>query len=579
MTSRRFCAALVLNAMALLIGAVTDGYAEGQIAGPPAASLGSPGPDFTFSQFQNPLLYPDSTVALNPAVAAGLRKNFADAQVNLPYVRNATTLTRADNSIGAKGGTSKTVKEKLQPSLSFLGLYPLKGGQRGALFGIRSSASMNLDSSATVKSNYDTNGQSSSQQGLTWPLNASVGGLYAFGKLGKGKGISLDLGYHMEPHSFLTTKNVVGSNVVTTYSDALNPYDVYGGSVDLRGGLQHQLSGSSAFSVAVGLTGGLTDQSRQYTAVDTNGDGTPDTLETYHEWYLSKGPGAPSTTAASFSARDRSWHMAASLSPELRVALTNSLELFTDGTWNGFDLTYRTRYQHIGYTGSPPDKSLADTYLNSSLGSGRVLVGLAFHKRAGSELRAGIGYARSDIRYSQDGTDAAGNSVYSTLNPNHYPEVKLGTSPAYDAVVQAVSQLGEPAWSNVSNQLQFAAGWQYRAGPKTRLFADLNIGAGIQSQEYWVFNLDTRTPWNETVTSKSIDWTLHGTAGIAMTLSKSAVLTIDGTSNGTTGTLSQSSETLPFDASFGRVTTNGASDQVTSTPFSFTIHAGLSWSR
>ena len=568
-----FLAALCFAAASPAFG---SGAQEHKI-GPPAPSLRAIGnSDFTFYQFQDPLLFPDVAVTVNPAMAAALSDHFIDGVLDAPYTRNETTLTRADNSIGQKGGTSDTVVQSLLPTATYLELLPSKMKKLPGVMGFDASANLSYNDTETVKTNYDSTGQSAKTTSLTWPFGATAGALYAKQNPKSTIGLAADLSYAMNRHAFQETQTVVGSNIVTTYSSALNPYDIYTGALDLRGGIKLPLSRSAEFDLAAGVTGGLSDQSTNYTAVDTNGDGFADEILTYHDWYLSTGPGAPTVTAKGYDNLDRTWSVKALLSPELRVALTDDLELFTDGTWNGFDYSDRTTYQHITYSGSSPDQSVANAYLNSSLTTGQVLVGLAVGKSTDSLLKVGVGYQRIDTRYSQTGVDAAGNSVYSNINPNHYPEVSLGTAPAYDTVVQAVTGLGQPPWSDVTNALILEGGWEYRSGPQVRFFANVRVSGSSRAQQYWVFNLDTRTPWNETVTSNALSWGLTGTAGVAIQVSRTMALTIDCVGDALNGNVAQNAETLPFDTVLGKDTTNGSTDQTTTTPVNVTIHAGFS---
>ena len=534
--------------------------------------------DFAFSLFRDPLLYPETALMFNPAAAAGFsNSSFFSAAVDLPYEKTESTEIRADDSIGQKGGSSRTSDESVSPDLSLLTFFPFPSKKPTRVYGIVADAGLDYQRKTTQNTNFDSISQSEVITDLTWPISASLGGLIAGGTRSAGWGVFMEYGFGMNLHAFRRTDAVVAGSAVTTWSSVLNPADVFAHSLDLRAGKRFPLSRSASIGVVLGLEGGLEGASTVYTTVDADGDGKGDSIMSFHDWYLSTGPGAPAVPATGYDRVDRTWSIRALLSPDLRIALADGFEIFLDGTWRGLDLDYRRCYEHISYSVSSTDASAASSFLNSSLTSGEVMSGVAIGSSMDSLWKIGAGYRRIDERYSQNGVDAAGNSTFSYVNPNHYPEAHLGATPANDAIAEAVAARGLPPWSDVTNAILLLAGWDYRAAPRVRLFASLGAAGSRRIQEYWVFNLDTRTSWTESITVDDFRWDLKAAAGMAIQLSGKTVLTLDCVGTGISGSTTQSSETLPFDADIGQDTTNGTRDKAAAAPFSLRVHAGLSF--
>jgi hypothetical protein len=185
--------------------------------------------------------------------------------------------------------------------------------------------------------------------------------------------------------------------------------------------------------------------------------------------------------------------------------------------------------------------------------------------------------ATGDEEFSENGLDSAGNSVYSSVNPNHYPEVSLGLAPKNDLVSEMVDALGLPPWSDVTNALLLSVGFEVRATTKLRLFASVRAEWFNQVQTWDVFNLDTRTVWTETVTVNELSWDAKAIAGLAFELDKGVIFVLDCIGTGVSGNFTGSSETLPYDTEAGAETTNGASDLTASAPLTLKIHAGLTY--
>ena len=436
---------------ALMMAAGTAAWAQSPAPAPAAAPgpapAAAPGPapaaakiaadlraisdtDFTFLLFRDPLLYPETAVDTNPSVAAGFGDTFVSGVLDLPYTRTDTTLTRADDSVGQKGGTSRSVDDLLAPTLSVMSLFPSVSKKAPLVGGLFGNAALDYEGAQKQNTNYDSISQSQVTTKLTWPVGASLGGLLAGGRRNSGWGVSATYNYTMDLHSYETIENVVGATKLTTYANALNPADIFTHDLDVRIGTRFPLSRSTSLGLAMQLGAGLKDASTAYIAADSNGDGTLDTIMTLHDYYLSSNYQNP--VPASYDRVDRTWGFRAYLSPDLRIALQDGLEVFLDGTWKGLDLDYNTYWQHVLYNSSTADSSMQTSFLNNGLRSGEVMLGVALGNNIDSLLKIGVGYRRIDQELSEDGVDSAGNNIYSTINPNHYPEYSLGAAPRND---------------------------------------------------------------------------------------------------------------------------------------------------
>jgi hypothetical protein len=531
--------------------------------------------DFTFLLFRDPLLYPETAVSTNPSVAAGFGDTFVSGVLDLPYTRTDTTLTRADDSVGQKGGTSRSTNDLLAPTVSVMSLFPSVSKKAPLVDGLFGNATLDYQRAQTQNTNYDSISQSQVTTKLTWPLSAAVGGLVAGGKRNSGWGVSATYNYTMDLHSYETIENVVGATKLTTYANALNPADVFTHDLDVRLGARFPLSRSTSLGLAVQLGAGLKDASTAYIAADSNGDGTPDTVMTLHDYYLS--PKYQSPVPASYDRVDRTWRFRASLSPDLRIALQDGLEVFLDGTWKGLDLDYNTYWQHILYSSSATDASIETSILDNGLRSGEVMLGVAFGNNLDSLLKIGVGYRRIDQELSEDGVDSAGNNVYSTINPNHYPEYSLGAAPRNNLIVDMVASNGLPPWSDVTDAILLSAGYERKVSTNLRFFAGLQGELFHQEQDWYVFNLDTRTVWKETATVNEAAWDVKAIAGLAFDLDRNVVFTLDCAGTGVSGNFTGSSETLPYDSTAGTETTNGSVNTTSSAPLTLRLHAGLSF--
>jgi len=530
--------------------------------------------EFAFISFRDPLLYPETSILVNPAMAAGFTSSLVSGVLDLPYERSDETLIRTDDSIGQKNGTSRTVDETLTPDLSFMTLFSSGSKQSPLVWGVFGDFLLEWARTQTQNTNYDTISESEVVTDFRWPLSASLGGLLAGGPRVSGWGVSAQYSFTMDLHSYEETDSMGTDGTITSaWADALNDSDIYTHDLDVRLGKRFPLSRSTSFGLAVDLGAGLRDASTAYTSVDTDDDGAGDTVMTLQAYNMSAV--YPTATAVSYDRVDNTWGFRAWLSPDIRVALQDGLEVFIDGTWRGLDMDYRTYYEHILYDSASTDTSLAKSLLDSSLRSGEVMAGVALGSSMESLWKIGVGYRRIDSQFSEDGVDSAGNNVYSSINPNHYPELSLTTTPADDLVSEMVADNDLPPWTDVTNAILLSVGWESKPSVKLRLFASLQAELFNQVQTWYVFNLDTRTVWTETETVNEVSWDVKAVAGLAFELDKGVIFTLDCAGTGMSGDYTGSSETLPYDTEAGTETTNGATDATSSSPLSVEIHAGL----
>jgi hypothetical protein len=531
--------------------------------------------EFNFVLFRDPLLYPETSIELNPAVAAGYASTLVSGELDLPYERSDESLIRADDSTGQKGGMSRKVDDALTPDFSIMSLFPAKMGKTSVVAGVFGTALLALDNVQTQNTNYNSISESEVITDLTWPLGLSVGGLLAGGKRASGWGLTLEYAFTMDLHSFERIDSVAAGTTSSRWTDALNDSDIFTHDLDFRLGKRFPLSRSTTLGLAAQLGAGLRDASTSYISVDSDDDGTGDTVMSLHDYYFSAD--YQTTAAYSYDRSDRTWGFRALLSPDIRVSLQDGVEVFIAGTWRGLDMDYRTYHEHVLYDASSTDESRETSILNSGLRSGELLLGVALGTNTDSLWKIGAGYRRIDEQFSENGWDSVGSSIYSTVNPNHYPEVSLSLTPKDDLVSEMVDALGLPPWSDVTNAIFASLSFETKASVKLRLFASLRSEWFNQVQTWEVFNLDTRTVWSETVTVNEFSWDAKAIAGLAFELDKNAVFVLDCVGTGVSGIFTGSSETLPFDTTAGTETTNGSTDLTKSSPLTLKIHAGLTF--
>ncbi len=563
--ARAVIASLILACLALL-PSLLAAQTERSIA-----SLRAPGiRDFDFLGIRDARLYPETDFVGNPALLLSLPSSFFIIDADLPLSVSKNTLIRGDASIGQKGGSQATTDSSFLPAVELFSLSRM----RSSASGFHLDSNLDLQSVEVQSANYAALSEDSVTTDPDGSGSLYLGGIYATRGKGLSWGFDGGLGMEIQPHSFRKTVDSSTGTALTSYGVAINMEDSVETKLKLNTGFGIPLSRSANLGIGLKFSGAIQDRSKAYRVADADSDGIAESLLSAKDFWLAYVPADPAEEVTAYSAKKQNLKIAAVLAPGLRIALSDSMEIFAALEWAAIDLDFGTSYEHFSYLGSPADyvdASVAHLSANGGLASGSALVGMIIGKSRASLLRMALAYERSDTRLSQDGRDAVGNSVYSAYNPWNYTEVALGTAPANGALVNAV---GLP-WSSVSNAVRLLGAWEYRPSQAMSLFADCALGGSHRLDRYYAYNLDTRSVWSETSSSLGIEWELETTAGLSMDIGNGKRLVFDCRLAPLGGSSAQESESLPHDDDANTDSSNGAYDLTSSQPFSLRIRAGL----
>lgn len=531
--------------------------------------------DWDFLAIRDGRLHPETNFLTNPALIVTIPASILILNGDLLASGDTETLTRADGSVGLKGGTMESSSGRFAPDLGFLSLKKKAKGGPSAFF---ASAALDLASVTVKKVNYDALSEYSVQ------TDSDGSGGFRLGSVGSGRtrtaywGLAWAFDFKATPHSFRKLEDSSSGSLLTSWGMAIHPADSLVSGLDLSGGLGIPLSRSSFLGLALALRGSVDDASKAWRATDANGDGINESLLELDDYWLGLEPADPAEAVTAFSRRDLDLGFRAVFSPSLRIALSESLELHASADWSVLDLLSGSAYERFAYEGSPDgyaDISLATSLWDSSLGSGSALVGLTIGKNRASLFRLGLAYGHSGWRRSQDGLDAVGNSTFSAYNPEHCPEAAIGTAPANGVVVAAA---GLP-WTRTEDSLSLLGAWEYRPSAAMSLFAEFGLGGERRMEEFRVFNLDTRTVWTEEAGSSGLSWGLRSAAGLSFDLGAGTRFILDCRVAPLDGGLGATTDALPFDLGANTDTANGSYDSVGDSPLSLRLRAGLTFVR
>lgn len=531
--------------------------------------------DFDFLPIRDARLYPETDVFSNPALLAVLSRAFLLLDADASFLRDESVQIRADASIGQKGGSASTVSQSISPNASCAYLAPLKGGK--SAFGAFGSLGMGLASLVETKSNYDALSEWVETRDESGSGGFALGAMYAAKAGNVDWGLSGSFSFAAEPHAFRAVTDASAGTPIVSAGAAIRDRDSNDGSLALRSGMSFPLSRSTALAIGLSLSGGYLDRSRNYRTLDTNSDGVNDPQAvTVASYWLERDIADAGNPVTSYDHRDRTWKAGARLFTGIRIALSDSLELFCDLDWDALDLDAGESWERFVYTDSPEgyaDQSRVARTRDSSLASGSAVLGLVIGKTRDSLLRLGVGYERLGERRSQDGVNAVGDRLFSAYNPNHYPEVEFfAAAPANGAVARAA---GLP-WTRSLDSLSLLGAWEVRPNAKMSLFADMEVSGVRRMDEYRVYSLDTRTVWTEKEESLGIDWSVETTAGLSFEVGKGKRLAFDCRLAPLSGYARKESETLPYDLDIGSETEDGSRGLEESNPFGLRLRACLS---
>lgn len=538
----RFC----LPAALLLL---STGAAHAQAR---SSALQAADPDsFLFMDLQERLLFPETGYRTNPAILAQLSWDPLITDLDASYARQGSTAQRLDETKGALGGTDSRLEQLLDADLFLEKVFHFGKGNTDAL-AWSLSGSFTWNDSEEMLTDYNAFTENILKTTVDMPFSAGTdliwGSRQGFGFLPFPFGASLGYSFSLDRALFTMTSDALLS--VPYASGALQDNDVYTHSLRAALGAILPISKVAELSAAVRYEGSLVDGSAKYVAMDSNLDGYAESIVTTNVYHFAlPGGGGPAVTATKYENRDLAVSNTVLVDPTLRLFITDGSELFVTGSYKALGLSFNEVYERIRLsTDIADDLSRAVYTRDSSLTSFQALAGIAF-KDAGGVLKAGLGYAQDEVRFRQEGCDSSGQvSLFSSLNPDNYTELELGTDPINESIVISDGTVA-PA-SEVTRSLFATSGWTYKPAKGVGLFLQARVAGTLHEKVYKAYNLDTRSVWTETVVSSSIDWSIAPSAGFYLPLGPKGtfVLNLSGADN--RGSVSQRSETAPTSSSY-----------------------------
>ncbi len=129
------------------------------------------------------------------------------------------------------------------------------------------------------------------------------------------------------------------------------------------------------------------------------------------------------------------------------------------------------------------------------------------------------------------------------------------------------------------SKLLLTGGYRWFLLKRVSLYVNVDVTASMAKKTYDAFNTDTRTVWEESYTSSELNWDISPLAGIAFPIGKKIMCTLDLHRLNTTGDLSSTDETAPYDITLGRASNNGTTDLTFNNGYIFQINLGfiISW--
>lgn len=210
---------------------------------------------------------------------------------------------------------------------------------------------------------------------------------------------------------------------------------------------------------------------------------------------------------------------------------------------------------------SSTDKSETTTSSNSGLGTFTAIAGVKYTPFSTLELRAGAGYKMSSTDYTTSQLNAAGNSTYSTNNPNHYAPFASATDPTSGQV----ATVAVTPTNSVTGTPLAEVGAKWSPLPRVAFFATASLSDPITTDTYYAYDTTTNKVWSQVNKSSSFNWSLGGLVGMAIRLSSNftlAAYTGNLPSLGLSGSASSTNPGLP---SSGGTTSNNLTGTSTTT--------------
>ena len=527
--------------------------------------------DFLFLGLQDPALYPETSLEGNPANLLRLTQTLLTSQIVVDVLRSSVTNTRADSTIGALGGSLVSKETTFSPAEKVALYVPLGTDRRSPRLGIRVAGDLQLHDRLDTYQDYRSFSEDLTVEERDRPFGGTVDVALGLPTTGPGLGFALGYGFGYLPAVFPVEVDRTLSPVLTSYGAAVRDSDVFTHLARAAAGTNLSLSRAAEVSLTISYTGTFQDAARSWVAVDTDADGRADVLMPYAEWVVNTdGPsaGGPATPAISYSQMDLTVGTRLGLSPMLRLYVSDTAELFLAGTYYPLYMSSRLQYQRPRYATDLEDNlSELRQVLNGNLRCVDATLGVALATSRDARLKIGATYTRRDTVLRQDGLRGNGDLLYSTRNPDHYTELALGLEPANDSVVALLDQ---PAL-DVQQSVTLRMGWSYLPAAGPGVFVGGAVRGSHSVQTWRAYNLDTRSVWEETVTTQGIVWAFEPVAGLRIKVSDKITAGFSAAGTGLEGSLASNGETAPFNVQLQKTTLNGAQDLAGSVPFSLSV--------
>ncbi len=531
--------------------------------------------EFIFVSLHDPLLYPETSYNVNPAVLNTMNKKVLITDAGFFFDKAEDTVTRIDDSVGVKGGTYTNIDRSIQPDLYVLGMGPSKKKGKSAYRGLALQAGTALTRDQDRYTDYNSYSEQFTRSVDDFSLGTGLNYFYSRKRKRMTLGLNLGYGFGYAPEMFRWVSDESLAPASVYIQDTVRANREYTHSADVVLGSIFPLSRAAELGLSLVYQGSLTDASQMFTGIDSDGDGHDDTVMAYKDYVVYTGEGGPDILANSYDARDLTLSSRVTLHPALRMFLTSRVELFISGSYSLFDLDYRRYYSHLVLTNDIVDDASVDIRMyNAGFTSFEVMPGLAVRTGKKGLLKIGAGFIQQNSRFSQEGISPEGISRYSRLNPDNLTELELGLEPVNNALVDE----GIPPSKQLDRTLRLSLAWEFIDTGGVSVFLEGDVTGSRNRTVYKAYNLDTRSVWFEEENSDSITWRINPVAGIAFQFGKNGVCTLKTEGTGTLGSVQSNTETAPFDESIERTSLNGSMDVVSSSPAVFNVQAGFMFS-
>lgn len=521
-----------------------------------------------FAGLYDEALYPEYDYEDHPTAISSLPGAFTVIDGNAYFDYSDTRATRLDDSVGVTGGSDLNRAIGLGGDLSLALAKPRTGGTY--LLGFDFSG--DLSSAYELLDRYDSPTQYKLTQLYDWPLEFGLKGLVANKGKASATGYSLDYDFSYTPNSYRWVTDT-SQEPLLKYADAVsNDADVISHAATLRGDWSGKL-GVFAVSAAAGYRFGLDDRSRKYLAVDTDGDDLDDSVMLYKDWSaLTEASGGPQYTTTQFDQKDLAFSHRVDLDVLARLDLSKKLELLLDVGYTPVDATMREYYTHVLNTQVLDDKSVNEELLLSDFGNVAAVATFRLKDaKNGLAWRYALGYARSGYALKRDGAQASGLAFYSSENPGNFPELSLGLNPVNGSIVSS----GEDPSAWVTHSALVRLGLEWKPAKDVVLTSSLGLTGSVSTLYYRAFNTDTRSVWQETVSSDSIALGLSPKLCLTVPAGEKALLSFSLAPDTGSGSYARGRETAAFDLTLNRQSEDGSVDLTGSSELSLSLGLSL----